>query len=266
MSRGILIFAQIGNFDYITLAEISAKRIKTFLKLPVSLVTNVDYKNEDNIFDFVIKKDSTLTQTRILNDGLEANKIEWLNFDRSCCYDLTPYDETIVIDADYIVSSDHLLNCFNLNKDFLIFNEHFYLYNNEYSKEFEFINEFGIKFYWATVFYFKKTAYSKILFSFIKFIKDNWDYYRLLYNIKERKFRNDFAFSIALSLLSLDIHSELSGFIPGKLFYCIDKDSLISINDSKLSFFILNNNSCVKTTGLDVHIMNKHSIIRYSDE
>lgn len=262
MNKGVLIFAQMGDFDYITLAEIAAIRVKQYLNLPVSIVTNIDYKNTSNIFDTVINKVSKYTQTRILNDGESLNKIEWMNFDRSCCFEISPYDETIVIDADYLVSSNHLLSCFEFDKDFLIYKDHFYLYDNAYAKEFEFINDCGINFYWATVFYFKKTKYTRMLFNFIQYIRDNWDYFSLLYNIKEKKFRNDFAFSIAINLLSLQLPSNLFGFIPGKLFYCIDKDSLLLANDNELTFYMLNGNSCAKTKDIDIHVMNKNSILR----
>lgn len=266
MSKGVLIFAQVGDFDYISLAEISAKRVKQYLNLPVSIVTNKNYQNNTNIFDKVIINSTKLTQKRILHDGNVSNTIEWINFDRSDCYDLSPYDETIVIDADYLISSDHLLNCFKFNRDFLIFNDHFYLHNDIYAKEFEFINDSGISFYWATVFYFKKTTYTRILFNFIKYLRENWEYFSLLYNIKDRKFRNDFAFSIAISILSLHIPSNLFGFIPGKLFYSIDKDTLLQSKDNELVFYLLDSNSCVKLKGTDVHVMNKNSILRCFDE
>lgn len=262
MSKGVLIFAQVEDFDYLRLAEIAALRVKEYLNLPVTVVTNNNYPNKHKIFDNVIKKKSTSKQSRTLYDGEKSSKIQWMNFDRSFCYDLSPYDETIVIDADYLISSNHLLNCFSSNKDFLIYNDDFYLYDNHYSKEFEFINDSGLKFYWATVFYFKKTTHNRIFFNFIKYIKDNWEYFSLLYNIKEKKYRNDFAFSIAINLLSLHIPSDLFGFIPGKLFYCIDKDTLLTTKKNELTFLLTENRVCAKTTGLDVHIMNKHSILR----
>jgi len=262
MSKGVLIFAQVGDFDYIRLAEIAANRVKHYLKLPVSLVTNIEYKNQSGIFDTVINKESKHTQIRVIHDGAQSSKIEWMNFDRSYCYDLSPYDETIVIDADYIVSSDHLLNCFKFDQDFLIFNDHFYLYDDAYANEFTYINDCGINFYWATVFYFKKTNYTRVFFNFIRYIRDNWEYFSLLYNINEKKFRNDFAFSIAINLLSLHIPSNLFGFIPGKLFYSIDKDTLLLTENNELTFHLLHSNSCAKTKGLDVHVMNKNSILR----
>lgn len=262
MSKGVLIFAQVGDFDYISLAEMAASRVKHYLNLPVSIVTNINYQNKSNLFDKIINKASTLTQKRTLHDGQVSNTIEWINFDRSDCYDLSPYDETIVIDADYLISSDHLLTCFDFDKDFLIFNDHFYLYENVYADEFEFVNDNGINFYWATVFYFKKTTYTKVFFNFIRYIRDNWEYFSLLYNIKERKFRNDFAFSIAINTLTLQVPSKLFGYIPGKLFYIVDKDTLLKIQSDELVFYILNSNSCAKTKGMDIHVMNKDSILR----
>lgn len=265
MSNGILIFAQNGTYDYVKLAEISAIRAKKHLDLPISLVTNTDYKNSSAIFDNIIKVVPKQFQNRKIYDGSEATNIKWLNFDRHLCYDVSPYDNTLVIDADYLVSSNALSYCFNSGKDFLIYNKDYYFIENSFTDNFKYINEHGVNFYWATVFYFTKTEKNRLFFKFIEYIKDNWDYYRVLYSINDLKFRNDFAFSIAINLLHSQLSNKETGFIPGKIFYTIDKDNLIYSKDNSLSFY-LHNGSCVKTTGLDVHVMNKNSIIRILNE
>jgi hypothetical protein len=265
MNNGVLIFAQNGNFDYVKLAELSALRVKEYLDLPVSLVTNIKYQNKDSVFDKIINIKSKQSQIRNIHDGNNSNRVKWLNFDRHLSYELSPYDKTLVIDADYLVSSNNLMYCFESNKEFLIYNKDYYFIENVFEKNFKYINEFGIPFYWATVFYFTKTEKNKLFFKFIEYIKDNWDYYRVLYSIIDSKFRNDFAFSIAINLLHNQLSNKEFGFIPGKLFYTIDKDSLI-MNESETMGFYLHNNSCVKTKGLDVHVMNKKSIVRVLNE
>jgi len=265
MTKGVLIFAQGQDISYIDLAKISAKRVKTFLNLPVSIVVDQVYEDSDEIFDKIIIKESANVQTRVLHDGETSKKIKWLNFDRSSCFDLTPYDETIVIDSDYIINSSHLLNCFDLDSELLLYKNHHHLLNNRYNLEFTFINEFGVPFYWATVFYFKKTAFTKSFFTLIQYIRDNWLYYSLLYQIKDPKFRNDFAFSIAVNLMTLHMKSKQFGFIPGKLHYVIDKDELIGVKDNSLNFRMVSpdqTNVYSRTSVLDVHIMNKDSILR----
>ena len=46
--------------------------------------------------------------------------------------------------------------------------------------------------------------------------------------------------------------------MPGKLFYTLDKDIILDINDDTLTFLIENNP--IKTKGLTVHTMNKFNL------
>lgn len=271
MSKGILLFAFSGGFDYYSLASICAKRAKHFLNLPVSVVTDnkkilLD-KDIDNIFDKIIEIDNEDHQSKIFYDGYSNSEtFVWKNSNRFQAFELTPYEETLVIDIDYLVSSDFLLNSFKINKDFLIFKDAYDLSGWRKNTEFEFVNQWSIPFYWATVFYFKKTEYTKLLFALIAEIKENWDYYRLLYQIRESLFRNDFAFSIAIHILNGYDKSNFNNFLPGKLYYTLDKDILLEDNNSLL-FLIQKENDAgnyipMKINSLDVHVMNKKSILR----
>lgn len=265
MSRGVLIFAHDGGFEYTKLAEIAAKRVKQYLKLPITLITDKNYKDKHKIFDNVIRQDITYNQSRVLKDGKSGfEKIQWLNFTRSLCYDLSPYDETIVIDADYIVNSKHLLSCFELNSDFLIYKDSFHLLHDSYSKMFESINCYTVPFFWATVFYFKKTEQNRLLFKLVDFIKNNWEYYRLIYQISDIKYRNDYSFSIAINLLLSNATVNEFSYIPGKLYYTTDEDDVFN-NDTEIIFDCINSDRALFTVkNLDVHIMNKHALLRIS--
>lgn len=267
MTKGVLIFALNDGFDYQSIAYIAAKRVKQHLQLPITMVTNVTPPdNIVEIFDKIIIRFENFTQTRTVQDGQESNKINWLNFSRFSAYELTPYDETLVIDADYLINTDFLKICFEINKDFLIYKDSFDVSYHRLNSEFEYINEFSIPFYWATVFYFKKTKLNESFFKLIEFIRDNWQYYRLLYQITESKFRNDFAFSIAIHLLHKHILSEKFYLIPGKMIYSLDKDILVSLTNNSCKILTAKKSSIdeyimTKITN-DIHVMNKHSILR----
>lgn len=267
MTKGVLIFALNDGFDYQSVAVIAAKRVATHLQLPVTLVTNVaPSKTVADLFDKIIVKSEKLNQTRTIQDGLNSTKINWLNFSRYSAYELSPYDETLVIDADYLINTNFLMNCFESNKDFLIYKQSIDISYHRHNPEFEFLNEFSIPFYWATVFYFKKTKLNEIFFKLIEFIRDNWHYYRLLYQISETKFRNDYAFSMAIHLLHGDILSDKFNLIPGKMFYSLDKDILISTTDSSCTILTPKKSSSdeylVTKINKDIHVMNKQSILR----
>ena len=134
-------------------------------------------------------------------------------------------------------------------------------------KEFDYLNSFSIPFYWATVIFFKKNKKNEALFNYVRYIKENWDYFKELYQIVDNKFRNDFAFSIALHVLNGCVSDNLNSFIPGKLHFITDKDSILNLEFNTCKFklvdhSILDGYSIVHTKNLDIHVMNKYSLIR----
>lgn len=268
MTRGILIFAFSGGFDYYSLAQKSAKRMKKHLDLPITVVTDDGSKFDNILFDNVIEISDDEKQLKKFYDGTSEFKMyPWKNSNRFKCYELSPYDETIVLDVDYIVNSSFLLNLFETDKDFLIFKNANDIVGFKRTDEFDFINQFSIPFYWATVFYFKKTSWTKQFFEIVELIKENWDFYRLLYQIKYSTFRNDFAFSIAIHILSGFVINNFDKTVPYPMYFSLDKDVLIQDKDNSLTFLIqeeINKNtlSPIKFKNVDIHVMNKHSLLR----
>lgn len=274
MTRGVLIFAQNNSeIDYAKIALFAAKRVKKYLNVPVSLVTDSkdwllkSQPDAENVFDKIITIWTDSEQTKQFYDGtLTSKTLVWKNLSRADCYDLTPYDETLIIDSDYIISSDKLANIWNNKNDFLIYSNSFDLAQWRDDSSFKYLNQFSIPFYWATAFYFKKTAATNSFFSIIKHIKENWNYYRSLYNIDSAIFRNDFAFSIAIHMMGKEFFAEL----PGKMNYTLDRDLLIDIKDNSLKFLVEKKNYsgefiATKTDNLDMHVMNKYSLTRCID-
>jgi len=272
MTQGVLLFAYNTEMDYVKLAVKSAERIKNYLDLPVTLVTDsAEYlrKNfSEDLFDRIISNKDTTTQTKKFSDGNEfSERYIWKNSNRTSAYTLSPYDQTLVIDVDYVINSSFLKNCFEQNKDFLIYKDSYDLSGWRNTAEFQYLNQYSIPFYWATVFYFTKTKQNEIFFSLVEYIKNNWDYYRLIYQINDKKYRNDYSFSIAIHILNgtdCDLFAET---IPGKMYYTLDKDVLLKIKNSAMTFLvekekILGEFTGVKTNELDVHVMNKFSLLR----
>lgn len=271
MTQGAILFAHNnGEIDYIELAKFSASRINQYLNLPVSLIT--DEKSLDNVpkdfFDKIIIVEPTGNSKKFFYDGVDNFKrISWKNTSRTSVYDLSPYDETLVIDVDYVISSNVLKNAFLQKRDFLIYKNSYDLSGWRDDKEFRYVSDYSIPFYWATAFWFKKTPSVEIFFSLLKHIKSNWNYYKTLYQIHSTNFRNDFAFSIALHTMNGFVDGDFAGELPGKMFYTLDLDFLEKINQDKLLFLVQKEKSnkdyiAVKTEGLDVHVMNKYSLLR----
>jgi hypothetical protein len=129
-----------------------------------------------------------------------------------------------------------------------------------------------VPFYWATVFYFKKSQATEAFFELVKLIKDNWNYYRMLYSIDAITYRNDFSFSIAINIMNGGrTDGDFVSSLPGKLYYAVDKDVIIDIKDNKCKLLVEKENfpgeyTALKTNGIDVHLMNKYSMARIIDE
>jgi hypothetical protein len=276
MRGAVLIARNNKEIDYIKQAVYSANRIKKYLKIPVSLITdNPQYLKENfklHNFDQVIeiKNCSNYTNRRYYDSSFSKKTLEFKNVNRSDVFDLTPYHETIVLDTDFLVSNDVLNYCFEQKNDFLIYDSALDLSEQRDTFEFKYISETGPKFYWATAFFFRKTKTNKIFFDLVKHIKEHWIYYRNIYQISNAMFRNDFAFSIAIHILNGHMSGEFAKTMPGTMYYTTDRDLLLSIDNEKLKFLIENENAIgnyfpAKIEKSNVHVMNKYSLGRAID-
>jgi len=271
MTTGAVIFAHNNALiDYIQMATFSAKKIKEHLNIPVTLVTdNPQYNFEKDIFENIIVIENKDTQTKKFYDGtLSSKNLEWKNSTRGQIYDLTPYDTTLVIDSDYVINSSILSFAFSVDHDFQIYKNSFDLAGWRDNSCFEKLNQYTIPFYWATVFVFKKTSITKAFFDIVANIKEHWYYYRLLYTIDATAFRNDFAFSIAVHIMNNCTNGDFAVPLPGIMTYITDRDFLVNSKDTTMQFLVEKQGHrgeylLAKTTGIDVHVMNKTSLLRY---
>lgn len=276
MSTGALIFAHNNTgVDYVKLAVFAAHRVKKFLNIPVSLVTeNIEWLNKtypDHPFDKVIEVPSEKSASKIFHDGsLSSKPLEWKNLSRNQAYDITPYDRTLVLDSDYILNSEILKIALERDATFQIYQTSFDLAGWRDTTYFQKINPYSIPFYWATVFVFDKNIITKTFFDLISYIKANWLYFRTLYNITAAVYRNDFAFSIAIHIMNGKTNGGFATALPGTMTYIQDRDILLEVTDTKMKFLVekekhLGEYIAAKTSGIDVHVMNKASLSRVID-
>ena len=214
-------------------------------------------------------KPSNTKQKRKFLDGETYKQVTWDNHSRIESYDLTPFKETIVMDTDLIVGNSNLLKCFDSNKDFLINNESIYV-NAKHRKDLRigYMNNF-IKMYWATCFYFKKTKWTKEFFELLKHIKLNYEFYRFAYNIIETKYRNDYAFTIAMHMMNNFTARPNDRSLPIKLFYVTDQDKVMSYKNFQWKFALPKDDGTffrcdVKQSNM--HVMNKFALDRIINE
>ena len=277
MSQGVLLFASNnGMVNYVKQAYFLALRISKYLDLPTTLVTDVDVKTKFpdyvSAFDNIILTDPVVNlSNKRYHDGSLSNRVlPFKNANRADAYELTPYDETLVMDTDYIISNNVLNQCFVQQKDLLLYKDAVHVGKIDHAPEFKHISDTSVDFYWATVFFFRKTEINKIFFELIKHIKENYWHYRNIYQFKTPVYRNDFAFSIAIHIVNGYQTGNFVGTLPGKKFYAIDKDVLHSIKDDEIKMLVekpgrLGEYLAVNLKGSNVHIMNKFSLERAID-
>jgi len=278
-SKGALLIAKNnGTVDYVKQAIFSAKRIKQYLDVPVSVITDShDYLLTEagpDLFDKIIAVDYTASATNIRNyfDGtMSKRQLPFKNSDRASAYQLSPYKETLLMDTDYIICSDILKNCFGSVSDIMAFDKSQDL--AEFRDKFEFTrtSDQGIDFWWATVVFFRKTLLTEIFFNLICFIEQQWDHYRDVYQINNPLFRNDYAFSIAIHIINGFSKGDIVQPLPGRHHYTLDRDVLEELNDDTLTILVEKENylgqyTAITTQGVDLHVMNKFSLGRIIDQ
>jgi len=280
MNNGILIFAHNNpSIDYGLMAIISGGLAKKKLNVPVSLVTDKwtitwlkesgMYSTAETVFDKIIEVEKPVTKnTRKLHDGFDSKTVPFENSNRHSVWDLSPYDKTLLIDSDYLVFSDSLNEYWSVDAPVMmgrslndITGERAGVLDNR-------VSETGIHMFWATTVMFDKSAESKFFFKLVNFIKDNYMYYADLFRFNPKQFRNDIAFSIAKHIMN-GFETEFVYTLPPVL-SIFDKDMLIDVDKDKLIFLVDKPLDCgsfwaAQTSGVDVHIMNKQSIIRNKD-
>ena len=196
-SKGVLLFAfNNRDTDYVAIAKQAVALIKRNLKLPVTLVTGIT-ETVDFEVDTLKRINHNAKNYRISTDT--GRVVEWANFGRYRAYELSPYDETILLDTDYLVLDDSLLKYFDTEWDYLIPSKN---YNIGSGLTKDTMTCYGIDFLWATVVFFRRTQRAQDLFDMVGRIQRNYGYYQQLFNILPANFRNDYAFAMASIILN----------------------------------------------------------------
>ena len=163
--------------DYVSIAERTLKLASRTLGLPYTLITTDPQEYDNQRYD---------TDT--------GKFVQWRNAGRYRAYDLSPYDETLVIDADFLIFNKTLAQVFDQEFwDWQIMRDATGL-TQQYPRD---MGKNSLPYVWATAFAFRKTPRAQTFFQLIQRIQENYGYYRALFNIEQRNFRNDYAFAIA---------------------------------------------------------------------
>jgi hypothetical protein len=262
MNQGCCIFAYDGDIAYGTQAVLAARLVKKHLNIPVSLITDEDTSKrfDHEIFDqVIISPIEDSTNSRILS----GQTIAFKNLNRNRIYDLTPYDRTLLIDSDFLVFSNRLKHYMDNNYDFMICENMKDLCPNRSGSIVSF-SPASLHMLWATNIIFNKTPENKILFDLVDHIRDNWEWYGVVYQFDTRRFRNDYAFTVACHIMSGFGADQYYTALPSPLLFT-DKDSLVKASRKGLTWITGDQNKLVKTQDQDIHMMNKTELLRKID-
>ena len=240
MTTGALIFAvNNGATDYVSMARWNADNIQRHLGIPTHIVTN---------------DQASGTNSRYFAD---LGHVAWHNLSRPDAYDLSPWDRTLLIDADYVVATDALGVLLEADQDLLA---HDHAYDITGCNDFRGLNAFGeheMPMWWATVMMFRRSEHARFVFDTMKMVRNHWSHYRDIYKIRQATYRNDHALSIALLVCDghwLDhaaIPWSLATLTPEHKLQCIDQDQY------RVDFLDTTNRARWITIAQDFHAMGK---------
>ena len=243
MTTGALIFARNNETtDYVAMAKWSAKNIQRHLGIPTHIVTD-DTRTDSGSRHFA-----------------DAGNVTWHNTNRMDAYTLSPWDRTLVLDADYVVASDQLGSLLDSDQDFLA---HRWAYDATGCNDFEGLNWFGnvrMPMWWATVMVFKKSKSAKLIFDTMAMIRDNWTHYRHIYKNNVPTYRNDHALSIAL--LIVDGHTLDHPGIPWRLASVTPEHQVTQLDKDRYRVDFVNTEGKKRWVELrqDFHAMGKQQL------
>ena len=244
MTTGALIFAYNNDqIDYVSMARWSAKNIERHLGLPTHIVTG----------------DPPIGTNR--RHFTDVGTVDWHNLNRMDAYHVTPFDQTLVLDADYIVASNQLKTILDCNQNFMC---HRRAYDVTGLQTFDDLNVFGqhcFPMWWATVMMFRRSRQAQVIFDSMTMIRDNWTHYRNLYSNNVATYRNDHALSIALNIENG--HTLTTTDIPWALASLTPEHQLtqLGIDHYRVNFVTADKRlRCIELTGQDFHAMGKKQL------
>lgn len=276
------------EIDYLKLATINAYLIKQNCDVhDITVVTNqhsYDYTVGELGKEFVHNAISNIVITekdknfkrannRLYKDTSHTSKpLPFYNVDRCDAYKISPYDETLLIDADYLILSNNLNSCWGHNNELMMNWSYQDIMSERDDPTLKRLSPSGITMYWATVVYFRKTDFVEQFFKTVEHVRDNREYYQDVYKWPGNLYRNDYSFSVAAHMMGGFVDKGIEQLPIPHLYKTFDTDDVHSApSKNELVFYLekprsLGDFILCKWRGLDVHVMNKWAINRVSEE
>jgi len=262
IKRGAILFAHNSpKYNYFSMAVYAARRINHYLDLPVTVITD-----EESVAKTDYSFDNIVITTPDKNNKRDWGM--WINKGRYQAYDFSPYDETLLLDTDYVVNSDKLLKTFDISQDFCCHDRTEYFMQP--NLPLEVLSAYSFKTLWATAVMFKKTNKTEQIFRCLEMVQKNYDHYANIHGFISGTFRNDYALTLALRLVNGHMNDP-ENIIPWNLLHIGRNTSVYPENSDPLTnkFVVLYdhwNRGKIKKEYLtikdiDFHVMNKDNFM-----
>lgn len=253
VSKGVVLFAHnTDTIDYYAMASYTAGRIYKFLNLPVTVITDNNSITTDFSFDRIIKVDPDYSNKR--------KKSVWINKGRFEVFDLTPYEETILLDTDYMINGDQLLKTFDYYSDFVCYHDSKYFLKNNLNEQ---LSKKSFPTLWATVIRFRKTERVEQVFEMINMIQNNYQHYSEVHGFLPHMYRNDYALTIALRTVNGQFECA-EDMIPGQLLHVDINVKIERIDDTTYKIYTYDSEKIKKyiiIKDIDFHMLNKYDFM-----
>lgn len=196
--------------------------------------------------------------------------LPWHNRTRPNAYRDSPYDETILVDVDFIFQDSNLDSLWGSNTPIMMNRKVIPIINSTHAKkskfpEEEMVGKFTIPLFWATLVYFNRSNFSKSFYNIVNHIHDNYEYYQKIYDFDRTMYRNDFSFSIALHMMNGFVIPGSEFEIPFKFILATTMDQAYRVDKNSTKFIVHTRDwkslwHMVNIKGISYHCMNKISL------
>ena len=284
-NKGVLLIAyNNGKIDYEKLAIVAASNVKRHMKNNhVTLLTDLNTYNALQIelsmdqladtFDHIIVEDIEHERnTRMHRDSPWTEfSTQFNNKNKHSIFQKSPYEQTLMIDVDYIVGNDSLDVIFDTDYELAMYKDAVSVRNYKPRIWEQKLHPDGIDMWWSTVVYWRNDSeVAKLFFGIWQHVKENYQYYKWLYKFPGVLFRTDYAASIAVHILNGHDTGNIVSQLPGKAMRFSEQiDDIVEFKS--LSDYVLLcpdpkelwKNICSRVSNENIHLMNKMAILRH---
>jgi hypothetical protein len=278
--RGMLMFAHDnGLFDYGKMAYASSLAAVHHIDEPVSLVTDIltwrrlteNYPRAESLFEqlFFVEPDTPNERQFDLADGT-TTKAEYHNTTRLKAYELSPYDETLLIDTDVLIQDSSLTKVWGSKSAVRMNCEVSEMVKEMYGgNTIVKLEEKSMPIFWATICYFRQCPMASKLFEWAQYVVENYSYYGVLYGFPTAIIRVDFALTVAAHIMSGCVHKARTVVEPlpnETTTFAWNKDIMIDVEKGRTTFLTqFNGQGFPVSTYRTVHCLNKDSLLNMAD-